>query len=136
MIDFNVPPFTGKELEYMQQAIKNKKICGDGEFTKKCSHWMEEKFQANHVLLTTSCTHALEMAAVLTQVKPGDEVILPSYTFVSTADAFVQRGATLVFVDIRPDTMNLDERLIEDAITRQNEGHRSRPLCRCGLCHG
>ncbi len=117
MIDFNVPPFTGKELEYMQQAVKNKKICGDGEFTKKCSHWMEEKFQANHVLLTTSCTHALEMAAVLTQVKPGDEVILPSYTFVSTADAFVQRGATLVFVDIRPDTMNLDERLIEDAIT-------------------
>ena len=117
MIDFNVPPFTGKELEYMQQAIKNKKICGDGEFTKKCSHWMEEKFQANHVLLTISCTHALEMAAVLTQVKPGDEVILPSYTFVSTADAFVQRGATLVFVDIRPDTMNLDERLIEDAIT-------------------
>ena len=117
MIVFNVPPFTGKELEYMQQAIKNKKICGDGEFTKKCSHWMEEKFQANHVLLTTSCTHALEMAAVLTQVKPGDEVILPSYTFVSTADAFVQRGATLVFVDIRPDTMNLDERLIEDAIT-------------------
>ena len=117
MIDFNVPPFTGKELEYMQQAIKNKKICGDGEFTKKCSHWMEEKFQANHVLLTTSCTHALEMAAVLTQVKPEDEVILPSYTFVSTADAFVQRGATLVFVDIRPDTMNLDERLIEDAIT-------------------
>ena len=117
MIDFNVPPFTGKELEYMQQAIKNKKICGDGEFTKKCSHWMEEKFQANHVLLTTSCTHALEMAAVLTQVKPGDEVILPSYTFVSTADAFVQRRATLVFVDIRPDTMNLDERLIEDAIT-------------------
>ena len=117
MIDFNVPPFTGKELEYMHQAIKNKKICGDGEFTKKCSHWMEEKFQANHVLLTTSCTHALEMAAVLTQVKPGDEVILPSYTFVSTADAFVQRGATLVFVDIRPDTMNLDERLIEDAIT-------------------
>ena len=117
MIDFNVPPFTGRELEYMQQAIKNKKICGDGEFTKKCSHWMEEKFQANHVLLTTSCTHALEMAAVLTQVKPGDEVILPSYTFVSTADAFVQRGATLVFVDIRPDTMNLDERLIEDAIT-------------------
>ena len=117
MIDFNVPPFTGKELEYMQQAIKNKKICGDGEFTKKCSHWMEEKFQANHVLLTTSCTHALEMAAVLTQVKPGDEVILPSYTFVSTAHAFVQRGATLVFVDIRPDTMNLDERLIEDAIT-------------------
>lgn len=121
MIDFNIPPFTGKELEYMQQAIKNKKICGDGEFTKKCSRWMEEKFQANHVLLTTSCTHALEMAAVLTQVKPGDEVILPSYTFVSTADAFVQRGATLVFVDIRPETMNLDERLIEDAITEKTK---------------
>ena len=121
MIDFNIPPFTGKELEYMQQAIKNKKICGDGEFTKKCSRWMEEKFQANHVLLTTSCTHALEMAAVLTQVKPGDEVILPSYTFVSTADAFVQRGASLVFVDIRPETMNLDERLIEDAITEKTK---------------
>ena len=121
MIDFNIPPFTGKELEYMQQAIKNKKICGDGEFTKKCSRWMEEKFQANHVLLTTSCTHALEMAAVLTQVKPGDEVILPSYTFVSTADAVVQRGATLVFVDIRPETMNLDERLIEDAITEKTK---------------
>ena len=121
MIDFNIPPFTGKELEYMQQAIENKKICGDGEFTKKCSRWMEEKFQANHVLLTTSCTHALEMAAVLTQVKPGDEVILPSYTFVSTADAFVQRGATLVFVDIRPETMNLDERLIEDAITEKTK---------------
>ena len=121
MIDFNIPPFTGKELEYMQQAIKNKKICGDGEFTKKCSRWMEEKFQANHVLLTTSCTHALEMAAVLTRVKPGDEVILPSYTFVSTADAFVQRGASLVFVDIRPETMNLDERLIEDAITEKTK---------------
>ena len=121
MIDFNIPPFPGKELEYMQQAIKNKKICGDGEFTKKCSRWMEKKFQANHVLLTTSCTHALEMAAVLTQVKPGDEVILPSYTFVSTADAFVQRGATLVFVDIRPETMNLDERLIEDAITEKTK---------------
>ena len=121
MIDFNIPPFTGKELEYMQQAIKNKKICGDGEFTKKCSRWMEEKFQANHVLLTTSCTHALEMAAVLTRVKPGDEVILPSYTFVSTADAFVQRGASLVFVDIRPETMNLDELLIEDAITEKTK---------------
>ena len=121
MIDFNIPPFTGKELDYMQQAIKNKKICGDGEFTKKCSRWMEEKFQANHVLLTTSCTHALEMAAVLTRVKPGDEVILPSYTFVSTANAFVQRGATLVFVDIRPETMNLDERLIEDAITEKTK---------------
>ena len=121
MIDFNIPPFTGKELEYMQQAIKNKKICGDGEFTKKCSRWMEEKFQANHVLLTTSCTHALEMAAVLTQVKPGDEVILPSYTFVSTADAFVQRGATLVFVDIRPESINLDERLLEDAITEKTK---------------
>lgn len=117
MIDFNIPPFTGRELEYMQQAISNKKICGDGEFTKKCSRWMQERFEIPHVLLTTSCTHALEMAAVLSKVQPGDEVILPSYTFVSTADAFVQRGARLVFVDIRPETMNLDERLIEEAVT-------------------
>lgn len=121
MIDFNIPPFTGKEMEYMQKAVDNRKICGDGEFTKKCSRWMEERFKVNHVLLTTSCTHALEMAAVLCGISPGDEVILPSYTFVSTADAFVQRGARLVFVDIRPETMNLDERLIEDAITERTK---------------
>ena len=119
MIDFNIPPFVGKEIQYIEQAVKNKKICGDGEFTKKCSRWMEERFQVNHCLLTTSCTHALEMAAVLSGIQPGEEVILPSYTFVSTADAFVQRGAKLVFVDIRPDTMNLDECLLEDAITEK-----------------
>lgn len=117
MIDFNVAPFTGKETEYMQQAIANGKLCGDGPFTKKCSAWMKEHFQANHCLLTTSCTHALEMAAFLCDIQPGDEVIMPSYTFVSTADAFVLRGAKIVFVDIRPDTMNLDEKLIEQAIT-------------------
>ena len=121
MIGFNVPPFTGKELEYMKQAIEAEKISGDGRFTKLCSRWMEERFDAAHVLLATSCTHALEMAAYLTGIKEGDEVILPSYTFCSTADAFVQRGAKLVFVDIRPDTMNLDETLIEDAITERTK---------------
>ena len=117
MIDFNVAPFTGKESEYMQQAIANGKLCGDGPFTKKCSAWMKERFQANHCLLTTSCTHALEMAAYLCDIQPGDEVIMPAYTFVSTADAFVLRGAKIVFVDINPKTMNIDETLIEDAIT-------------------
>ncbi|MBM6800312.1 dTDP-4-amino-4,6-dideoxygalactose transaminase, partial [Coprobacillus cateniformis] len=115
------PPHVGKEIDYIQIAINNHKICGDGEFTKKCSQWMEEKFKIPKVLLTTSCTHALEMAAVLCEIKPGDEVIMPSYTFVSTANAFVQRGATIVFVDIRPDTMNIDENLIEDAITPQTK---------------
>ena len=117
MIDFNIPPYVGKEMDYIKEAVTNRKICGDGTFTHKCSNWMKEHFDVNQVFLTTSCTHALEMAAVLTDIKPGDEVILPSYTFVSTADAFVQRGASLVFVDIRPDTMNIDETLIEDAIT-------------------
>ena len=117
MIDFNIPPYVGTEQKYITEAIADRKLCGDGKFTRRCSDWMKEHFQVNHVFLTTSCTHALEMAAVLTQVKEGDEVIMPSYTFVSTADAFVQRGANIVFVDIRPDTMNLDERLIEDAIT-------------------
>jgi dTDP-4-amino-4,6-dideoxygalactose transaminase len=121
MIGFNVPPFTGKEFEYMKQAVQARKISGDGKFTKLCSGWMSERFNVNHVLLTTSCTHALEMAAHLTGIQEGDEVILPSYTFCSTADAFVQRGARLVFVDIRPDTMNLDERLIEDAITEKTK---------------
>lgn len=121
MINFNVPPFAGKELEYIRQAVESGKISGDGLFTKKCSDWMSEAYGLRHVLLTTSCTHALEMAAVLSGVQPGDEVILPSYTFVSTADAFVQRGARLVFVDIRPETMNLDERLIEDAITEKTK---------------
>ena len=117
MIVFNQAPFTGKEFGYIQKAIDNKKICGDGEFTKKCSEWLEEKTGAPKVLLTTSCTHALEMAALLCDIKEGDEVIMPSYTFVSTADAFVLRGAKIVFVDVRPDTMNIDETLIEDAIT-------------------
>lgn len=117
MIVFNQAPFTGKEFGYIQKAIDNKKICGDGEFTKKCSEWLEEKTGASKVLLTTSCTHALEMTALLCDIKEGDEVIMPSYTFVSTADAFVLRGAKIVFVDIRPDTMNIDETKIEDAIT-------------------
>ena len=121
MIVFNQAPFTGKEFGYIQKAIDNKKICGDGEFTKKCSEWLEEKTGASKVLLTTSCTHALEMAAMLCDIKEGDEVIMPSYTFVSTADAFVLRGAKIVFVDIRPDTMNIDETKIEDAITEKTK---------------
>lgn len=117
MINFNVPPVVGKEEEYIKRAIENRKICGDGEFTKKCSLWLEERTGTAKALLTTSCTHATEMAAILSDIQPGDEVIMPSYTFVSTADAFVLRGAKVIFVDIRPDTMNIDENLIEDAIT-------------------
>lgn len=122
MINFNVPPFIGKELDYVKEAIKdNHKICGDGPFTKKCNKWMEEKFLVDKVLLTTSCTHALEMAAILANIKEGDEVITTSFTFVSTVNAFVLRGAKIVFVDIRPDTMNIDENLIEDAITEKTK---------------
>ena len=117
MIPFNVPPCVGTEINYVKDAIDRHKICGDGEYTRKCSQWLEEKTGAAKVLLTTSCTHATEMAALLCDIKPGDEVIMPSYTFVSTADAFVLRGATAVFVDIRPDTMNIDETKIEAAIT-------------------
>lgn len=117
MINFNVPPFVGKEMEYMRKAVEDQKICGDGAFTAKCSQWIEEKTGTAKCLLTTSCTHALEMAALLADIRPGDEVIMPSYTFVSTADAFVLRGAKVVFVDIRPDTMNIDENLIEAAVT-------------------
>lgn len=117
MIGFNVAPYVGKELEYMKHAVDNHKICGDGEFTGKCSRWIEEKTGTAKALLTTSCTHATEMAALLCEIGPGDEVIMPSYTFVSTADAFVLRGATVVFVDVRPDTMNMDEKLVEEAIT-------------------
>lgn len=117
MIDFNIPPSTGNEAVYIEQAISHHKICGDGEFTKKCTAWLMDRFAVPNALLTTSCTHALEMAALLCGIEEGDEVILPSYTFVSTADAFVLRGAKLVFVDIRPDTMNLDETLLEGAIT-------------------
>lgn len=121
MIGFNVAPFTGKEFDYIKKAIKNEKICGDGEFTHKCSDWMKSKFNVNNAFLTTSCTASLEMAAVLCDIKPGDEVIMPAYTFVSTADAFVSRGATVVFVDIRSDTMNIDEKLIEKAITNKTK---------------
>lgn len=117
MINFNVPPFTGKEMAYIKEAIDNQKICGDGQFTKKCNEWIENRTGTAKCLLTTSCTHATEMAALLADIKPSDEVIMPSYTFVSTADAFVLRGATVVFVDIRPDTMNIDETKIEAAIT-------------------
>ena len=122
MICFNVPPFTGKEYEYIKHAVEAQKICGDGEFTKKCNAWFEEKTGTGKALLTTSCTHATELAALLVEVKPGDEVIMPSFTFVSTADAFVLRGAVPVFVDIRPDTMNIDERKIEAAITEKTVG--------------
>ena len=117
MIVFNVPPYTGKEAEYISQAVAKQKICGDGEFTKKCNQWIEQRTGTGKCLLTTSCTHATELAALLADIRPGDEVIMPSYTFVSTANAFVLRGAVPVFVDIRPDTMNIDETLIEAAIT-------------------
>ena len=117
MISFNVPPKVGTEEQYISEAIQSRKICGDGQFTKKCNAWLEKKTGTAKALLTTSCTHATEMAALLADIQPGDEVIMPSYTFVSTADAFVLRGAKVVFVDIRPDTMNIDENLIEDAIT-------------------
>ena len=119
MINFNVPPYTGKEMEYIKKAVENQKICGDGEFTKKCNAWIEEKTGTTKCLLTTSCTHATELAALLADIKEGDEVIMPAYTFVSTADAFVLRGATAVFVDIKPETMNIDENLIEAAITEK-----------------
>lgn len=117
MIPFNVPPYIGKEFDYMREAVENMKICGDGPFTKKCDEWMENRFKAQKVMLTTSGSSALDMAAMLCSIKPGDEVILPSFTFSSTANSFVLAGARLVFVDIRPDTMNIDEKKIEDAIT-------------------
>lgn len=118
MIDFNVPPYVGNEMEYVREAAeKNRKICGDGPFTKRCSEWLEQRFSAHKVLLTTSGTTALEMAAILCDLQPGDEVILPSFTFSSTATAFQMVGARLVFVDVRPDTMNIDETKIEAAIT-------------------
>ena len=121
MIRFNIPPFVGNELEYMKEAIENKKICGDGPFTKKCDEWLESKFNAQKILLTTSGSSALDMAALLCDLKPDDEVILPSFTFSSTANSFVLAGAKLVFVDIRPDTMNIDEKKIEEAITEKTK---------------
>ena len=118
MIPFNRPIFLGSELEYIREVLEdNHKTCGDGPFTKRCSEWFEKRFNANKVLLTTSGSSALDMAAILCDIKPGDEVILPSYTFSTTGAAFSNLGATLVFVDIRPDTMNIDEKLIEAAIT-------------------
>ena len=118
MIPFNMPTFVGTEIKYVgQAAVDNKKLSGDGPFTKKCSDWFEKKFHTPKALLTTSCTHALEMAAILCDIKPGDEVIAPSFTFVSTVNAFILRGAKIVFIDIRPDTLNMNEELIENAIT-------------------
>jgi len=119
MIPFNAPPIVGSELEYMQSAMASGKLCGDGGFTRRCQQWMEQRFGSKKVLLTPSCTASLEMAALLINLQPGDEVIMPSYTFVSTANAFVLRGATIVFVDIRPDTLNIDESKIEAAITEK-----------------
>lgn len=121
MINFNVPPVTGNELQYMEEAIAKRKLCGDGDFTRRCSEWFEKNTGCAKVLLTTSCTHATEMSALLANVSEGDEIIMPSYTFVSTADAFVLRGAKVIFVDIRPDTMNINEKLIEDAVTERTK---------------
>ena len=121
MIIFNRPPFTGNEEKYLIQAMKSLKISGDGEFTGRCHRWFENRLACKKVLLTTSCTHALEMTAILIDIQPGDEVIMPSYTFVSTANAYALRGAKIVFVDIRPDTMNIDETLIEAAITEKTK---------------
>ncbi|MDD6328373.1 MAG: dTDP-4-amino-4,6-dideoxygalactose transaminase [Lachnospiraceae bacterium] len=121
MVKFNVPPRVGSEEKFILEAINSQKICGDGEFCKKCSDWIEKQTGVERALLTTSCTHATELAAILLNIKPGDEVIMPSYTFVSTADAFVLRGAKAVFVDIRPDTMNINENLIENAITEKTK---------------
>lgn len=122
MISFNRPPVLGSELKYVEDAMMNRhKISGDGAYTKKCNALLEEISGSSKALLTTSCTHATEMTALLADIKEGDEVIMPSYTFVSTANAFVLRGATIVFVDIRPDTMNIDETLIEEAITEKTK---------------
>ena len=117
MLPFNKPPLTGNEQQYVLESINSSKISGDGEFTRLCHEWFEDKLQCKKALLTTSCTHALEMTAILLDVQEGDEIIMPSYTFVSTANAFVLRGAKIIFVDIRPDTMNIDETKIEQAIT-------------------
>ncbi len=118
---FNIPPYVGTEMKYIEKAIDNRKICGDGEFTQKCNKWLEEKLGTKKALLTTSCTHATEMAALLCNIKAGDEIIMPSYTFVSTANAFVLRGAKIIFIDIRQDTLNIDETLIEAAITEKTK---------------
>lgn len=121
MIPFNIPPFIGNEAQHVEAAMRSGKLCGDGPYSKKCQTWFEEKFLCRKTLMTPSCTHALEMAAILLDIQPGDEVIMPSYTFVSTANAFALRGSKIIFVDIRPDTMNIDETLIEAAITPQTK---------------
>ncbi|MDP5211682.1 dTDP-4-amino-4,6-dideoxygalactose transaminase [Pseudoalteromonas tunicata] len=121
MIPFNLPPVIGTEVNYLKQAINNNKLCGDGPFTKQVSHWFEYKFKAKKVLLTPSCTAALELAAILIDIKEGDEVIMPSYTFVSTSNAFVLRGAKIVFIDIDRNTMNIDASKIEAAITKNTK---------------
>lgn len=121
MISFNKPPVVGDELKYIEEALSKRKLSGDGGFTQKCNAFLESLTGTAKALLTTSCTHATEMAAILADIRPGDEVIMPSYTFVSTANAFVLRGAVPVFVDIRPDTMNIDETLIEDAVTEKTK---------------
>ncbi len=122
MINFNEPTFAGNELEYISDAVtREHRLCGDGKYTKLCNSWIEQNTKVSKAMLTTSCTHALEIAAMLCDICPGDEVIMPSYTFCSTADAFVLRGAKIVFVDIRPDTMNIDENLIENAITEKTK---------------
>ncbi len=120
-IPFNKPTLMGNELQYISQAIENYHISGDGFFSRKCHAWLEESFDLPRALLTTSCTHALEMAAYLLDIKPGDEVIIPSFTFVSTVNAFVNRGAVPVFIDIRPDTLNLDENLLEALISEKTK---------------
>lgn len=121
MIPFNRPPYTGNEDQYVLQAMRSDKMSGDGDFTKHCHSWFENELSCKKALLTPSCTAALEMAALLIDIQPGDEVIMPSYTFVSTANAFVLRGARIVFVDVRPDTMNIDESKIESAINSKTK---------------
>src|SRR5690349_9311082 len=116
-IPFNLPPVAGREIEYIRQVIERRAFSGDGAFTEQCQTWLKERLGVASVLLTNSCTTALEMVAILAELEPGDEVIMPSFTFVSTANAVVLRRAVPVFVDIRPDTLNIDERLIEAAIT-------------------
>jgi dTDP-4-amino-4,6-dideoxygalactose transaminase len=120
-IPFNKPCYTGNEDKYVLDSMRSLHISGNGPYTKKCEEWFENRLKCKRALLTSSCTHALEMAAILIDIKPGDEIIMPSYTFVSTANAFVLRGAKVVFVDIRPDTMNIDENLIENAITERTK---------------
>lgn len=121
MINFNEPLVTGKEIKYINQVLETRQLSGDGEFTRKCHRWLEKKFHCRKALLATSGTSALDMAAILAGIEPGDEVIMPSFTFVSTANAFVLRGAKVIFIDIRPDTMNINEELIESAITRKTK---------------